>query len=105
MNYKSAYTNEAAAIILLNYNNRKVLWTKRNPKLKFLGGFHGFPGGKVDKTDTLAEVRNCPDAEMARSIVEEIYPDLNPTLGPLARKTVEAHLEKLSSEGKVDSKI
>lgn len=43
---------DAAAIILLkDPADPKVFWVKRNPKLKFMGGFHAFPGGQLDKED------------------------------------------------------
>ena len=29
----------------------KVYLARRSPRLKFLGGFHAFPGGKVDPED------------------------------------------------------
>lgn len=36
--------------------------------MRFLGGFHGFPGGKVDAGDERSEVRHCPEPEQARLI-------------------------------------
>lgn len=80
MNFKTATPKDAAAIILLNENLTEVLWAKRNPKLKFLGGFHGFVGGKVDASDAQTEVRNYGEnVEMkkfiacaAREMFEEI---------------------------------
>jgi 8-oxo-dGTP pyrophosphatase MutT (NUDIX family) len=33
--------------------------------LRFLGGFHAFPGGQRDASDTEVEVANCADAETA----------------------------------------
>ncbi len=64
----AATPKDAAAVILLDANLSKVLWAQRNPKLKFLGGFHGFPGGKVDEDDAVIEVRNCENPENARFI-------------------------------------
>ncbi len=64
----SSTPKDAAAIILLSNNQKKVLWARRNPKLKFLGGFHGFTGGKVDESDSKTKVRNCEDKEIAKSI-------------------------------------
>ncbi|MEK6284926.1 MAG: MBL fold metallo-hydrolase [Acidobacteriota bacterium] len=44
---------DAAAIILLkDPADPKVFWVKRSPKLKFMGGFHAFPGGQLDKEDS-----------------------------------------------------
>lgn len=68
MNQRPVTPRDAAAIILLSSDEKKVLWARRNPNLKFLGGFHGFPGGKVDKSDCLVDVRNCTDEETAKNI-------------------------------------
>ena len=79
MNQKFATPKDAAAIILLNHDQTKVLWARRNPKLKFLGGFHGFPGGKVDEDDSLIKVENCADAETAKLIacaVREVFEEV-----------------------------
>jgi glyoxylase-like metal-dependent hydrolase (beta-lactamase superfamily II)/8-oxo-dGTP pyrophosphatase MutT (NUDIX family) len=79
MNQYPATPRDASAVILLNQDLTEVLWAKRNPNLKFLGGFHGFPGGKVDADDTLVEVKNAENAETskliacaAREIFEEV---------------------------------
>ncbi len=68
MSKKPSTPRDASAIILLNQDSTKVLWARRNPKLKFLGGFHGFIGGKVDKSDVQTDVRNCADTETAKFI-------------------------------------
>ena len=59
---------DAAALILLSADKKEVLWARRNPELRFLGGFHGFTGGKVEPDDTSCDVRNEPDAEK-RSLI------------------------------------
>ncbi len=67
---------DASAVILLNHDLTEILWAKRNPKLKFLGGFHGFPGGKLEPDDALADVRNAETAETAKLIacaVREVF--------------------------------
>ena len=69
MNQKSATPKDAAAVILLNQDESKVLWAQRNPKIAFLGGWHAFPGGKTDETDTQIEVKNCADADLETFIV------------------------------------
>lgn len=58
---------DAAAIILLK--DDKVLLAQRNPKLSFLGGWHAFPGGKLDKTDSEIIIKNCQDVELQKFIV------------------------------------
>lgn len=51
---------DAAAIILLkDKSDPKMFWVKRNPKLMFMGGFHAFPGGQLDKEDATIRVANC----------------------------------------------
>ncbi len=58
---------DASAIILIKDN--KVLLAQRNPNLKFLGGWHAFSGGKLDKPDHEIEVKNCVDIDLHRFIV------------------------------------
>ena len=58
---------DAAAVILTKGN--RVLLAQRNPKLSFLGGWHAFPGGKLDASDREIEVKNCGDAELNQFIV------------------------------------
>ncbi|MCY7344869.1 MAG: MBL fold metallo-hydrolase, partial [Pyrinomonadaceae bacterium] len=69
MNQKLTTPKDASAIILLNEAGDKVLWARRNPNLAFLGGWHAFPGGKLEASDTLVKVKNCEDAELERFIV------------------------------------
>ena len=70
MNQKSATPKDASAIILIK--DGKVLWAQRNPNLKFLGGWHAFPGGKTEKSDTEIEVRNCQDKDLKQFIVSAV---------------------------------
>lgn len=59
---------DAAAVILKERGSDRVLWARRNPALRFLGGFHGFPGGKVERTDGDVNVANATDPHHARLI-------------------------------------
>ncbi|MDQ3062174.1 MAG: MBL fold metallo-hydrolase, partial [Acidobacteriota bacterium] len=68
MNQKSAVPKDAAAVILLNHTGDRVLWAQRNPQIAFLGGYHAFPGGKLEASDQLVKIKNCTDAELARFI-------------------------------------
>ncbi len=61
---------DASAIILIK--DDKVLWAQRNPKLKFLGGWHAFPGGKTESTDAEIEVKNCKDLRLQKFIVSAV---------------------------------
>jgi glyoxylase-like metal-dependent hydrolase (beta-lactamase superfamily II)/8-oxo-dGTP pyrophosphatase MutT (NUDIX family) len=72
VNQKAATPKDASAVILLNQNFTEVLWAQRNPKLAFLGGWHAFPGGKVEPSDAEIEVKNCADIELAKSIVAAV---------------------------------
>jgi glyoxylase-like metal-dependent hydrolase (beta-lactamase superfamily II)/8-oxo-dGTP pyrophosphatase MutT (NUDIX family) len=68
---------DASAIILIK--NDKVLLAQRNPKLSFLGGWHAFSGGKLDKTDSDIEIKNCQDIDLQRFIVcavRELFEEL-----------------------------
>ena len=77
MNQQTAIPKDASAVILIKDN--QVLWAQRNPKIKFLGGFHAFPGGKVDPIDSEIEVKNCDDKDFAKFIVcavREIFEEI-----------------------------
>jgi len=66
---KIAAPRDASAVILLNQDSSKVLWAQRSPQLAFLGGWHAFPGGKVEPADTLVKIKNCADESLERFIV------------------------------------
>ncbi len=69
MNQKSATPKDASAVILLHETSNQVLWAQRNPNLAFLGGWHAFPGGKLEASDALVKVSNCNDAELEKYII------------------------------------
>lgn len=69
MNQKPATPKDASAVILLNETGDQVLWARRNPQLVFLGGWHAFPGGKLEASDADVSVKNCADTELAKFIV------------------------------------
>lgn len=79
----SAAPKDAAAIILLRQNtdpaNPEVFWVKRSDKLAFLGGYHAFPGGKIDAGDADVLVRNAPNSQTAAMIsgaARELFEEL-----------------------------
>lgn len=78
MTSKPNTPRNAAATILIDRGLNKVLWARRNPKLKFLGGFHGFPGGKVDRSDSLVKVRNADSekGELIACAVRELFEEV-----------------------------
>ena len=54
----------AAAIILLrDKSDPQVFWVKRSEKLKFMPGFHAFPGGQIDEGDLEVPILHCDDEE------------------------------------------
>ena len=63
---------DAAAVILLRHNtdakNPEVFLVRRSPKLSFLGGYHAFPGGQFDETDSEAPVENYSDSETRTAV-------------------------------------
>ena len=57
---------DAAAMILLrDPDDPKVFWVKRSLALKFMGGYHAFPGGQRDVADAEIPVLHCEDREAA----------------------------------------
>jgi endoribonuclease LACTB2 len=69
MNFKEAVPKDAAAVILLREDSNEIFLAQRNPQIPFLGGFHAFPGGKVDAEDAAVEVANCADETFKKFIV------------------------------------
>ena len=66
---KESIPKDAAAVILLRDDSNEVYLAQRNPQISFLGGYHAFPGGKVDADDAEIEVRNCEAKDLAEFIV------------------------------------
>lgn len=56
---------DAASLILISRDSRKVLWAQRNPAIRFLGGYHSFSGGKLEPDDRNCDVRNENDPEFS----------------------------------------
>jgi hypothetical protein len=85
---------------------------KNLPNLKFLCGAHGAAifdaKGKIDeyiehrlgREQKILSAIQC-GAKTLSEIVEKVYIDVSPELYKLAKKSVEAHLEKLKSDGKI----
>ena len=73
----AATPRDAAAIILLkDPADPKVFWVKRNPKLAFMGGFHTFPGGQLDKGDEAIKVAGLDgedESKMRVCAVRELF--------------------------------
>ena len=54
----AARARPAAAVILWRDGpeGREVFWVRRGDGLRFAGGFHAFPGGRVDEEDARVPV-------------------------------------------------
>ncbi len=68
---------DAAAMVLLRRpDDPQVYWVRRSLALKFMGGWHAFPGGQRDAGDGEVRVLNCDDAEaaaMRACVVREVF--------------------------------
>ncbi|HET8733120.1 MAG TPA: MBL fold metallo-hydrolase [Anaeromyxobacteraceae bacterium] len=62
-----ARARPAAAVILWREGpeGRKVFWVRRGDGLRFAGGFHAFPGGRVDEEDAKVPVAGMEGADAA----------------------------------------
>ena len=58
---------DAAAVVLWREGpgGREVFWVRRGEALSFAGGFHAFPGGRVDRGDRLVPVPGMAGEEAA----------------------------------------
>ena len=63
-----------ASTVILCSEEGKVLLTKRKESLKFLGGFHVYPGGRVDEKDYDREILE----RIPSSLIDEIKKDWFP---------------------------
>ena len=60
---------DAAAVVLLkDEHDPQVFWVKRGPRLRFMAGYHAFPGGQIDEDDASVKVLNCEDPSIARVV-------------------------------------
>ena len=100
VNYKFSTPKDAAAVILLN-NKTEVLWARRNLQLRFLGGFHGFIGGKVENNDAEVEVANCGDEKTAQLIAcaaRELFEETGVLLVRKGEKLTKGQLASLHDD-------
>lgn len=89
---------DAAAIILLkDPKDLKVFWVKRSPKLRFMGGYHAFPGGQLDKEDNSVTAEGCEgEASLMRVCgVREFFEETGVLL---ARGTDSLSLERIAAK-------
>jgi ribonuclease/clavin/mitogillin len=93
-----ATPKDAAAIILLkDRTDPKVFWVKRSTKLQFMGGFHSFPGGQLDKEDSSITVAGCDgdEAVMRACAVREFFEETGVLL---ARGAERLSLERIAEK-------
>jgi endoribonuclease LACTB2 len=67
VNFTEVKPKDAAAVVLVRGEN-EICWAKRSAKLKFLSGWHAFPGGRLEESDFHNPVQNCDDKELAALI-------------------------------------
>ncbi|HWQ36052.1 MAG TPA: MBL fold metallo-hydrolase [Blastocatellia bacterium] len=77
MSHTPVTPKDAAAMVLLrNPADPQVYWVKRSLALKFMGGWHAFPGGQRDAGDYNVPVLSCADPEAASiraCVVREVF--------------------------------
>lgn len=101
MKQKFSTPKDAAAVILLNGETGEVLWARRNRQLRFLGGFHGFVGGKVESDDAEVKVKNCADNETAQLITcaaRELFEETSVLLVRKGEKLTKGQLASLHDD-------
>ena len=101
MNQKFSIPGDAAAVILLNSETGEVLWARRNRQLKFLGGFYGFVGGKVESDDAEVKVKNCADngnAQLIACAARELFEETGVLLVRKGEKLTKGQLSSLHDD-------
>lgn len=96
---QTAQPRDAAAVVLRR--KREICWARRSQKLSFLGGWHAFPGGKVEASDQKIPVKNCADAELAKLIAaaaRECFEEIGVLLARGANKLTAPQLTSLHAD-------
>ena len=95
----AATPKDAAAVILLkNPTDPQMFWVKRSTKLAFMGGFHAFPGGQLDKEDSAVPIDHAgeSDAKLMRACAAREFFEEAGVL--LARGVERVSTEKLEAK-------
>ncbi|MGE4159583.1 MAG: MBL fold metallo-hydrolase [Planctomycetota bacterium] len=61
---------------LIPVRGKLVFWARRSRPLKFMGGFHSFPGGKIDPEDTqipVDDLESTAEASHVVSVIRELF--------------------------------
>jgi len=81
----AATPRHAAAVILVrNPQDPEIFWVRRQPHLTFLGGFHSFPGGRLDRGDDPAAYglgAAFEDAPLRFCALRELYEETGVLIG------------------------
>ncbi len=74
MAWKPAQPEDAATVILVRDGEEglEAYMTRRHDSLEFLGGYHVFPGGKVDREDRLANAARLSPSLTAEEAVKRM---------------------------------
>jgi glyoxylase-like metal-dependent hydrolase (beta-lactamase superfamily II)/8-oxo-dGTP pyrophosphatase MutT (NUDIX family) len=89
----AATPKDAGSIIILkDPDDPKLLWVKRSARLAFMGGFHAFPGGQLDKEDLETPVPGCAgdEAAMRACAVREVFEEIGVLLAEGANQLTAA---------------
>ncbi len=68
--------NAVTCILLRGEEEYEILLARRNPSLRFMGGHHVVPGGRIDRDDRANEVVGAADEDHAKAIyavVREVF--------------------------------
>src|SRR5262245_12491894 len=91
----AATPKDAGSIIILkDPDDPKLLWVKRNDKLMFMGGFHAFPGGQLDKEDQETPVSGYAgdEAAMRACAAREVFEEIGVLLAEGAERLTTAQI-------------
>ncbi|HXY35931.1 MAG TPA: NUDIX domain-containing protein, partial [Planctomycetaceae bacterium] len=58
----------ATCVLVRGDGEPEVLLARRNAALRFMGGHHVFPGGRVHEGESASRVANAPNQQQARAI-------------------------------------
>ena len=86
-------SQRAACVILTRFappdGALQVFLVRRSEKLVFLGGFHAFPGGRVDPADSLVAVAQTPAdcaSDFCSAALRELFEECGVLVAPSATK-------------------
>src|SRR5689334_1710664 len=91
----AATPKDAGSIIILkDPEDPKLLWVKRSSRLAFMGGFHAFPGGQLERDDQETPVAGCSgdEAMMRACAVREVFEEIGVLLAEGANQLSAAEI-------------